>query len=305
MIFDVHQPIILRSLKVFIDTEGPRLLIIRNGNNSLVRQESLNGLELGENLVELNLDLSPGLDYKIFISGNDMAQQPDASYPYSVGSAITIKSSTDLVNPTADYLYFYDMQVEYNQVCGRVPIVAEYQSTNEIPDANFNPSQNPVNLANGGMVSFENLSVNSVEYLWDFGNGNTSTEVNPSNTYSTEGNYEVRLISINSEGCGDTKVIELEASELTNVFEEETGMEVLAFPNPTHNLVKLQINADGVSKVEVQLMDIHGKELQRQEYNFNQNFQTDISLENYPTGVYYIRCLFDNQEIIRKIAKMK
>ena len=305
LIFDVHQPIILRSLKVFIDTEGPRLLIIRNGNNSLVRQEVLNGLELGENLVDLDLDLPPGLDYKIFISGNDMAQQPDASYPYSVGSAITIKSSTDLDNPTADYLYFYDIQVEYTQVCGRVPIVAEYQSTTEIQDANFNPSQNPVNLANGGMVSFENLSVNSIEYLWDFGNGNTSTEENPSSTYSTEGTYEVRLISINSEGCGDTKVIELEASELTNVLEEESGMEVLAFPNPAHDLVKLQINAEGVSEVEVQVMDIHGKELQRQEYNFNQNFQTDISLENYPTGVYYIRCLFDNQEIIRKIAKMK
>ena len=304
MVFDIHQPLILRTLKVFAETEGPRLLVIRNGINSLVRQEVLNGLELGENLIELNLDLEPGIDYKLLISGNDMVQQPDASYPYSVGSAITIKSSTDINNPTADYLYFYDLQVEFNQACGRVPIVGEYQTTSEIPDANFTPSQDPVNLSNGGMVSFENLSTNSVEYLWDFGNGNTSTEVNPSNTYSIEGSYDVKLISINSEGCGDTYITNLEASELTNVLEEENGFQVLAFPNPAHDFVNLNISAEGINEVEVQLMDIHGKELQRQEFNFNQNFQTDISLENYPVGVYYIRCIFGNQEIIRKIAKM-
>ncbi len=304
LIFDAHQDIILRSLKVFAENSGPRLLTIRRVDNSLVRQIILNGLEIGENLVEIDEAIPAGLDYKLLISGNDMTQQPNANYPYSVGSAITIKSSTDPLNPTADYFYFYDLEVEFNQVCGRVPIMAEYQATTEIPAASFSPSQNPVNLSNGGFVSFENLSTNSVDYIWDFGDGNTSTEAAPSHTYSATGTYEVKLIAINSEGCGDTESIDLEVSELSNVVEEANGLSVTVFPNPAYNQVKLQIRTPDVQNVEILVMDIYGKELQRKQSNFNQILETELSLENYPAGVYYIRCLFGNQEIIRKIAKM-
>jgi PKD repeat protein len=42
-------------------------------------------------------------------------------------------------------------------------------------------------------VDFTNLSLNAVGYSWDFGNGLTSTEVNPKTTYTTPGLYSVEL----------------------------------------------------------------------------------------------------------------
>jgi len=42
-------------------------------------------------------------------------------------------------------------------------------------------------------VDFTNLSLNATGYLWDFGNGLTSTEVNPKTTYTIAGLYNVRL----------------------------------------------------------------------------------------------------------------
>ncbi len=42
-------------------------------------------------------------------------------------------------------------------------------------------------------VEFENKSINSTEYLWDFGDGNSSTEENPIHEYDTPGCYEVTL----------------------------------------------------------------------------------------------------------------
>lgn len=42
-------------------------------------------------------------------------------------------------------------------------------------------------------VVFENKSVNASGYLWDFGNGETSTEENPTVQYSTPGLYTVTL----------------------------------------------------------------------------------------------------------------
>lgn len=42
-------------------------------------------------------------------------------------------------------------------------------------------------------VKFTNKSLNAMDYLWDFGNGQTSTEMNPSTQYTTPGLYTVTL----------------------------------------------------------------------------------------------------------------
>ncbi|HEU5164498.1 MAG TPA: PKD domain-containing protein [Chitinophagaceae bacterium] len=44
-------------------------------------------------------------------------------------------------------------------------------------------------------VNFSNTSINATGYVWDFGDGGTSTLVNPSHTYSTAGDYTVKLIA--------------------------------------------------------------------------------------------------------------
>jgi PKD repeat protein len=56
-------------------------------------------------------------------------------------------------------------------------------------------------------VSFTNNSAYGVEYLWDFGDGNTSIQENPTYTYFLPGVYTVRLkvIGLNGE---ETKVLE-------------------------------------------------------------------------------------------------
>lgn len=55
-------------------------------------------------------------------------------------------------------------------------------------------------------VNFTNLSTGtgSLTYEWDFGDGGSSTDLNPSYTYSTYGTYDVTLIVTNADGCTDT-----------------------------------------------------------------------------------------------------
>ncbi len=55
-------------------------------------------------------------------------------------------------------------------------------------------------------VDFTNLSTNAGSYFWDFGDGNTSTDVNPSNTYNSYGTFTVKLIS-DGISCGIDSVI--------------------------------------------------------------------------------------------------
>lgn len=50
-------------------------------------------------------------------------------------------------------------------------------------------------------VDFSNLSQFASEYRWDFGDGTTSIQTNPSHTYTLPGTYQVRLIAIDTNRC--------------------------------------------------------------------------------------------------------
>lgn len=50
-------------------------------------------------------------------------------------------------------------------------------------------------------VQFQNLSTSGNTYTWYFGDGTTSTAVNPSHTYTANGSYDVKLVA-NGASCG-------------------------------------------------------------------------------------------------------
>jgi len=60
------------------------------------------------------------------------------------------------------------------------------------PSAAFSYSVVDTNHLN---YSFSNESGSATDFIWDFGDGNTSMEANPSHIYSTEGEYTVTLTS--------------------------------------------------------------------------------------------------------------
>jgi large repetitive protein len=73
-------------------------------------------------------------------------------------------------------------------------------STN--PVAAFTP--NPVAGCMPLEVNFANNSTNTSFQSWDFGDGNTSGQVNPTHTFTTAGNYTVKLYVENANGCADS-----------------------------------------------------------------------------------------------------
>jgi len=51
-----------------------------------------------------------------------------------------------------------------------------------------------------GIVAFTNTSTDATSYQWNFGDGNTSEEVNPAHTYTSDGVYTVSLTATNAYG---------------------------------------------------------------------------------------------------------
>ena len=50
-------------------------------------------------------------------------------------------------------------------------------------------------------IRFKNESVDADSYLWDFGDGATSAEANPSHTYTSPGEFDVSLTAFKSDVC--------------------------------------------------------------------------------------------------------
>ncbi len=61
------------------------------------------------------------------------------------------------------------------------------------------------------IADFQNLSVGTQTYLWNFGDSSISSQENPTHIYSTPGNYSVTLTGTDAAGCSGTKT-------LNNVF---------------------------------------------------------------------------------------
>jgi PKD repeat protein len=108
-----------------------------------------------------------------------------------------------------------------------------------------NPSANFSELISGYTATFTNLSTSinkTLNYFWDFGDGNTSSTPNPNHTYTTIGKYNVKLIASN---CifSDTisKTIQIGTTSI-----EENIVEVGDFslyPNPALNQINLKTDS--------------------------------------------------------------
>ncbi|AEH61175.1 PKD domain containing protein [Methanosalsum zhilinae DSM 4017] len=93
---------------------------------------------------------------------------------------------------TYDYMCIYHPQMQGT-------VIVEAEVDDDVPpvaDFTANPTSGVAPLE----VTFTDNSENAVEYHWDFGDGNTSAEVNPTHTYLTPDVYTVTLTVSNEVG---------------------------------------------------------------------------------------------------------
>jgi PKD repeat protein len=84
-------------------------------------------------------------------------------------------------------------------------VLVHYDNPNDEPPIPANqPSANFTLAINGNTVTLTNTSSFADSYLWDFGDGNTSTEASPVYTYGTDGLYTITLTATNTIGTSST-----------------------------------------------------------------------------------------------------
>lgn len=143
--------------------------------------------------------------------------------------------------------------------------------------------------------SFIASSTNALYHSWDFGDGTTSSEVNPTHMYSNSGMYDV--IYIASNDC-DADTIMFNVDYISTASEELANEDFLMImPNPFTSKVKVEMSLG--DSMEAIIYDIHGKQIKLLQLSDNM----EIDLSDLSRGTYFLRCLNEGKNKCVKIVK--
>ncbi len=78
---------------------------------------------------------------------------------------------------------------------------------------------------------FKNTSLGGIQFLWEFGDGTTSTVTEPTHLYSNTGNYQVRLIATDTASCNKTDT----SAYFTIMVSPNPRSSFTYSPNPTES----------------------------------------------------------------------
>lgn len=160
----------------------------------------------------------------------------------------------------------------------------------------FDPESSFTFVENNAEVSFTNTSLNAETYAWDFGDTNTSTEENPTHTYSQIGDYNVEL---EVTKCGETHSYSTTVNVSSLSLEDNLLNKVKLYPNPSHDYIKIEgLNLETIKSFK--LFNVLGKQLPAK---FSKTDGT-INMSELASGNYFLEITSNTgSKSIRKVLK--
>ncbi len=150
-------------------------------------------------------------------------------------------------------------------------------------------------ISNNLDLNFTDASLGAETYLWNFGDGATSTEQNPQHTFATTGVYDVTLYIENEILSWDT--ISYNISVDTDILVSEINSSQLKiYPNPSSS--QITIDNKGLIIEKIQLLDITGRLVKQ----FN-NPTSQIQISDLEKGTYILKIQSANRTITKQIIK--
>jgi hypothetical protein len=290
LVFNCLAPFILKQVTVYAESVGPRGFILRSPDGK-IQQKVINLPRIGENIVVLNFSVTPGNGYKLERSlGKGLAITSTLStFPYRVPGIVDLVYS-DNTNPKV-YPYFYKWVIEYASSCGRAPVSTKIiNSTNNVV-LNFTPNSGSFPLINGkASINFKGTAVGSSQVNWNFGDGNLSSELNPTNEYKAPGEYGISFSGTTQEGCQIMTLgyINITGTATTNRELEMPAGSLQIYPNPNEGIFHIQPNFSKRTPLYGRLVSAEGKEISSFKWDnvLNLPFLVELNQKLIP-GTYF------------------
>lgn len=306
LVFDAYAPFTLKSVKVFAQSAGPRVFQLKDDREN-VQQKVVSITSAGEHTINLDFEVVPGTDYELLMTlGSGLAVTTNQTgFPHTIDGIVQINRSTGTVSTF--YAYFYDWEIEYDYVCGRVAVPIYVNEEGKAPLIQFEADKESVTLDENGeaFVQFTSLTDDLVAYEWSFGDGYTSILPNPGNSYDEPGIYTVTLYGTNEAGCSSmaVKTIEVLGNPVSTLAQKNLDQQIQLYPNPTESYFNLEVQLDQRMDLGYRLVDMLGQTHLQADLGKTDQLKRQIDISNLPSGTYTLILVADGVRVGKRLVK--
>ena len=152
-----------------------------------------------------------------------------------------------------------------------------------------------------------NTSTDASTYYWDFGDGSSSTDVNPWHNYSTPGQYTVLLVAYSSSCGNDSALLTVEVFSAADIHEEQI-VDFQISPNPTIGETSITLKSSYSGHSELILTDTEGRIIRVKPLQLQpgkNTFLIDFNELGLAAGNYFLRLSTNSSQTTRPIVFRK
>ena len=306
LVFNTFTAVSIKTVRVFAKEKGARIISLRDSENQKITERVLLVRNEGDQRVEINLEVPPGRGWRLVLEqGKPFFHTiKGTQFPYKIPDIMEIRESIDPIFNKRHYHYFFDWEVEYDDICGRKELSVEVQPSRNVLEADFDANLVIINADTSSLVEFSDKSFGAVQWLWDFGDGNTSNVQNPEYEYTQEGSYLVSLTVTSEEGCSavKTQLITVNTVPLSTQQQIELEQSIDLFPNPAKESVQIRFSLRSRQLLRYELLDLWGRKIQSFDAGMVQNGIQSIDTRDLQAGIYFFLFEVDGTRILKKLA---
>ena len=139
----------------------------------------------------------------------------------------------------------------------------------------------------------DNSFYEPTQWYWDFGDGTSSTQVNPVHVYAASGTYEV-CQTVSNQYDSDTLCKQVMVIGTTPVTEAAKNNRFKIYPNPASENATIEYETRGARDARLILYDVYGQHLNSYTLPTGNN-RFDFSTASFLPGIYAYKVLLDGQ----------
>jgi PKD repeat protein len=253
------------------------------------------------------------------------ANSVNTTWDFGDGTTSTLANPTHTYNAPGTYVYCVTVD-SCPTVCDSI-VIASFPTNCSASFIIDSVNSQPGNVVVWNTSTPAYSPNTTTQYLWDFGDGSTSTQAFPSHTYNGAGTYIICLgVTVPAmptmPACSSIYCDTLKVDSLGNIIQKSTGasftLNVLdpntisidendfttsrIFPNPASDYIQIEIDANSTGDVNIELLSINGAVVNSISSDVNSGLNTlEMNVSEITGGIYFIKISKDGTNHFEKV----